>query len=414
MEYSDEALGAAIRARRERTDPRLTQVGLGEAAGYEEGPGAGVSISRIESGSMRPSRQKLAGIAAALGTTPERLEAEAVELTAEPPADSPRRDEQSRQRAKTMRQRLSALERVVADRTDRISEAVDAYNEAHDRARDKFFMRFVELAERIDGAPEVPGPSGLGDADEADVGEMADRRIRFASSAFSSVLGGLGGAVAGAATGGSLAYGAFLAAATYGTASTGTAISSLSGAAATKAALALLGGGSLTAGGAGIAGGTMVLAGIVAAPVAVLGAGGIYLTYRLSKKKERELREKLDRAEQQVEATTPGFEALLWFLHEATELLDYIATHAGHACERWGRGIPEAGVAWADLESQSQERYVEFVQIAGAQLSVTSIDVAAFFLEQPTDAADGTHVAEMKRGAEAILEEAKRTVTQFV
>jgi hypothetical protein len=47
---------------------------------------------------------------------------------------------------------------------------------------------------------------------------------------------------------------------TFGTASTGTAISSLSGAVATKAALAWLGGGALSAGGAGVAGGQALLA----------------------------------------------------------------------------------------------------------------------------------------------------------
>lgn len=47
---------------------------------------------------------------------------------------------------------------------------------------------------------------------------------------------------------------------TFGTASTGTAISALSGAVQTKAALAWLGGGALKAGGAGIAGGKALLA----------------------------------------------------------------------------------------------------------------------------------------------------------
>ncbi|MCY3877029.1 MAG: hypothetical protein OXF88_22400 [Rhodobacteraceae bacterium] len=49
-------------------------------------------------------------------------------------------------------------------------------------------------------------------------------------------------------------------AASFGTASTGTAISTLSGAAATKATLAWLGGGAVAAGGLGIAGGGIVLA----------------------------------------------------------------------------------------------------------------------------------------------------------
>lgn len=59
----------------------------------------------------------------------------------------------------------------------------------------------------------------------------------------------------------------------FGTASTGTAISSLSGIAAVKASLAWLGGGAVAAGGAGIAGGAAVLA--AAGPVGfILGVAG--------------------------------------------------------------------------------------------------------------------------------------------
>ncbi len=54
-------------------------------------------------------------------------------------------------------------------------------------------------------------------------------------------------------------------------ASTGTAIASLSGAAATNATLAWLGGGALSAGGFGMAGGMAVLGGIVAGPVLAVG-----------------------------------------------------------------------------------------------------------------------------------------------
>lgn len=65
---------------------------------------------------------------------------------------------------------------------------------------------------------------------------------------------------------------ALAAATTFGTASTGAAISSLGGAAATNAALAWLGGGALAAGGAGIAGGQALLA--LAGPIGIaVGAG---------------------------------------------------------------------------------------------------------------------------------------------
>ena len=81
------------------------------------------------------------------------------------------------------------------------------------------------------------------------------------------LLGGIGGAAAGTA-GGFAAAGATTAAVmALGTASTGTALASLSGVAATNATLAALGGGALAAGGGGMALGSTILG------AATLGAG---------------------------------------------------------------------------------------------------------------------------------------------
>lgn len=74
------------------------------------------------------------------------------------------------------------------------------------------------------------------------------------------------GSAAGAAGGALTAFGAYGAAATFASASTGTAISTLSGAAASNATLAFFGGGSLASGGLGMAGGAVVLGGLVAGP----------------------------------------------------------------------------------------------------------------------------------------------------
>jgi predicted alpha/beta-hydrolase family hydrolase len=64
----------------------------------------------------------------------------------------------------------------------------------------------------------------------------------------------------------------------YGTASTGTAVSTLSGAAATNAALAWWGGGSLAVGGGGIGGGTAVIA--TTAGVAAVAVVVVYVGYQ--------------------------------------------------------------------------------------------------------------------------------------
>lgn len=86
------------------------------------------------------------------------------------------------------------------------------------------------------------------------------------SFVISSGLGLVGGATSGALA----AFGAYNGVMALGAASTGTAISTLSGAAATNATLAWLGGGSLAAGGYGIAGGTMVLGAVAAGPAMLL------------------------------------------------------------------------------------------------------------------------------------------------
>lgn len=83
----------------------------------------------------------------------------------------------------------------------------------------------------------------------------------------------IAGGVAGGALGGALtAFGAYSAAGALASASTGTAIATLSGAAATNATLAFFGGGAIAAGGGGVMLGTMVLGGLVAGPaLAIMG-----------------------------------------------------------------------------------------------------------------------------------------------
>ena len=74
-----------------------------------------------------------------------------------------------------------------------------------------------------------------------------------------SAIAGIGGSLAGMAAG----AGTMALVVAYGTASTGTAIASLSGVAATNASLAFLGGGAVSAGGGGMVAGAAVLGGIV-------------------------------------------------------------------------------------------------------------------------------------------------------
>ena len=99
--------------------------------------------------------------------------------------------------------------------------------------------------------------------------EKFNETEKYAEDAMKSVMQSGVGVAAGVAGGVAVASmaptAAMWVATTFGTASTGTAISALHGAVATKAALAWLGGGALSAGGAGMAGGQAFLA--LAVPV---------------------------------------------------------------------------------------------------------------------------------------------------
>ena len=115
--------------------------------------------------------------------------------------------------------------------------------------------------------------------------------VRIEIEYLSGKINGTGMAAAGAIGGSAIATlgptAAMTIATTFGTASTGTAIASLSGAAATNAALAWLGGGAIAAGGGGMAAGQAFLA--LVGPVgwgiaAALGVGGGFLAIRNNKK----------------------------------------------------------------------------------------------------------------------------------
>lgn len=241
MTFSVEALGAVIRAHREAA--ALTQQYLGTKAGY--GSGAAVSISRIENGLTRPSDERLDGIAYTLGLTRAQLQDLASQRThtqgegrggTSTDGTKPVGDESVKQRAKRIQQESE-------NRAGLITDLAEAFNEAHDRARDDFFMKFVEIASQIDGAePPESAELQIDDAEDPDNGRTtAAYRLRFTSYGVAKVLaGGAGGAAAGAAVGGAAAYTTFVTAVAVGSASTGTAIAGLSGVAATNAALALL------------------------------------------------------------------------------------------------------------------------------------------------------------------------------
>jgi hypothetical protein len=115
-----------------------------------------------------------------------------------------------------------------------------------------------------------------------------------------------------------LRSGAIALATKFATVSSGTAISSLSGAAGTNATLAFFGGGSIASGGFGMAGGALVLTGIGVIP-AVLGAGWIIKKRgEISLTKATEFEAEIEKGIGKIEiaeTTIKGIESRVYELH---------------------------------------------------------------------------------------------------
>lgn len=401
---STQALGLEIKHLREQVE--ISQEELGARAGY--GKGAGVSISRIESGATRPTKLRLAGIALALKITPEQLE-DMAKVRADK-SNGVGQEPDSRLRKPPVKVRLKAVQERTKLRTDCVEELGASFNEAHDRARDAYFLRFVGIAQGIEGAPlpTMPTEDELSDDQAGDARATAVGMSLLSRKITGALVGGAGGAATGAAVGSAAAYAAFSGVAMFGTASTGAAIAGLSGIAATNATLAVLGGGTLAAAGGGIAAGTLLLTGIVAAPIAILAAGGLYLAHRRTKAQEVKLDAQLDVAEASLDATQMGFDLLADTIVRATAILEYISIHAAHALEKWDRGLGVRPIAWTSLTAEQQQSYGQFIDIAACELAVDGIDAPQFMT---------TEIEDLVRLGEAIaatLDHADMTVRSLV
>lgn len=408
MDYSAKALGQEIKGLRERLGMSQDEVGV--QAGY--GKGAGVAISRIESGITRPAKPRLIGIAGALGVTADRIEGLANVRSRGSGGAGTESDTSAGGRKRPVRDRLKEVQARTKLRTDCVEDLGSSFKNAHDRARDDYFLRFVGIAEGIEDAPlpKMPTEKDLSNPDGGipNVRAVAAGVNILSHHIAAALVGAAGGAATGAALGGAAAYATFTGVAMLRSASTGAPISALSGVAATNATLAVLGGGTLAAGGGGMAAGTLLLTGIVAAPTVVLLAGGLYLAHRRNKSQEAKLNTQLDVAEASLDATQTGFDLLADTLTRATMTLDYIGVHAAHALEKWERGLGARPIAWESLTADQQQSYRHFIEIAACELAVDSIEVAQLLTTERED------LAHLESAITVILNYADATVRALV
>ena len=158
-----------------------------------------------------------------------------------------------------------------------VHECVAAYGRQQIAAVTETIGQFADWIERNQRAANRLGHESV-DGIDVSVSELPEMK-----SEVKQARGWIKGGVAGASVAVAAPQAALMGVSALATASTGTAISSLSGAAATNATLAWLGGGSLAAGGGGMAAGTAVLGLVAAAPAAFI--GGITVAVIGSKQK---------------------------------------------------------------------------------------------------------------------------------
>lgn len=145
------------------------------------------------------------------------------------------------------------------------------YGELKIKIWNKQFRDFVKLFRRIKNV-QLNGNASVDTNLVSSIStESLAEMMQLSITAGQITKGGVASLGAGALAGIASYGGAMM----FASASTGTAIASLSGVAATNATLAWFGGGSLASGGLGMAGGMMVLGGLVAGPI--LAVGGLLM-----------------------------------------------------------------------------------------------------------------------------------------
>jgi hypothetical protein len=170
---------------------------------------------------------------------------------------------------KEAQQRHEAAKVELENQFQTVQETAKLYGRRQQKVKTVTVARFIAFLKKINqrGSTDLKFLDGL---EGLSIEEIATYKATTIE-AMKLAQGGIQAAVAGVAGG----AGATSLATSVGVASTGTAISGLSGAAAWNATLAWLGGGSLAAGGGGMALGTLVLGGIAVGPALAVGGFAI-------------------------------------------------------------------------------------------------------------------------------------------
>lgn len=276
----------------------------------------------------------------------------------------------------------NTIEKLTTKKPDPYEEGIAEYNGAftamndsglsllRQRERSTDLLELVEfLVNSIANTPK----SFEKDFEEIDVHkaqfvEVIEFARKDLEAARASAAGAGAGIAAGAAVASMAPTAAMWAATTFGVASTGTAISTLSGAAATNAALAWLGGGALAAGGGGTAAGGALLA--LAGPIGWTVAGATLLVsivlFTKKKLENREAKQEALAGVKQNTAFVRGIDA------QIDDLLQRTASLREHLLNRYRDALVFFGADFLALSVPEQSRLAALVNNAKAAAALLS------------------------------------------
>lgn len=172
----------------------------------------------------------------------------------------------------------------------------------------------------------------------------------LAYGTYSTVMSGLGGAIV--------------------TATTGTAIGSLSGAAAVNATLAWLGGGALSAGGLGMAGGMTVLGGLVCGPALAVGGAMFASQSRTALNDSYSNYDKAKAFKQQAKAIGTALKGIFNRSNQLKDVLVALDKYLVKYNRKMAEIINRSGSNWSQYNRSQQEDIYMCVQVA---LTIKSI-----------------------------------------
>lgn len=211
----------------------------------------------------------------------------------------------------------------------------------------------------------------------------------------------LGGGLAALGAGGLAGFGALTGTMMFASASTGTAISALSGVAATNATLAWFGGGAIAAGGTGMAGGVIVLGGIVTGPALLVGGFIISAKARAKLAAAKANIEKAREAEAALDLVTVALRGIAVAAVDLEGVIKRLGRSMTRSLGRLERVLAEQSPDYA-LFSEDQRRVV-LLAASFAGLMKQLLDTAVLTEDGAVDPGMATKVERVKDSAEPLL-----------